>query len=228
MTFFLRALLLICALSTASYPQTPMDVQPIKELRRTGSLGTRAYGPTEKEAPYYQKLDESGKVTGSSFSSKPFSIHKKKGKYVSWFGVVRGVLDTKADGTMKLLLEQKYFDGMTDCHIQLVSVAGGGDFQATLGPIDGIIPPLSLVRVYGKVVEEKNDVPRVEIEYLRLWPWLTFTFTDMGPEDKGNPEWAKYCRVCKNGRIYNPYPDQSYYLNILGDPKDFGTVPQAH
>jgi len=41
-----------------------------------------------------------------------------------------------------------------------------------------------------------------------------------------NSEWAKYCRICKKGRIYDPYPNKNHYLGMLGGPKDFGTVPE--
>jgi hypothetical protein len=61
---------------------------------------------------------------------------------------------------------------------------------------------------------------------VRVWPWLTFTFTDIGPGDKSSPQWAKYCQLCKGGQIYKPYPDRNYYLGMLGDPKEFGTVPE--
>jgi hypothetical protein len=72
------------------------------------------------------------------------------------------------------------------------------------------------------VVSEEDKVLLVSVEYMRVWPWLSFTFTDLGAEDHGNPRWAKYCTVCKNGgRIYNPYPTEAYYLGVLGDPKDF-------
>ena len=206
--------------------QTPSDIQPAKQVQRTNSLGTCGYKPTDKEAPFFKRLEPEELVTGSAFADKEYSIHGKQGKYVSWFGVVRGVLDTKPDGSMTLLLEQKAFDGLTDCHIMLVSHAGLGDFQATLGPMEGTILPLMLIRAYGKVDNEKDGIPHLMVEYVRVWPWLTFTFADIGPGDKSNPQWAKYCKVCKRGRIYNAFPDKNYYLGVLGDPKEFGTVPQ--
>lgn len=204
--------------------QTPMDAQPVKELKRTNSLGTCGYKATEKEAAYFERLAAPERSTGSFM--EPYDIHGKQGRYVSWFGIVRGILDAKPDGTLTLLLEHKFFDGLTDCHIMLVSHAGAGDFKATLGPIEGTISPLSLVRVYGKVDGEMGGIPHLPVEYIRVWPWLTFTFTDMGAGDKSNPEWSKYCRICKGGRVYNPFPDKNYYFGMLGDPKDFGTVPQ--
>ena len=83
-------------------------------------------------------------------------------------------------------------------------------------------PALALVRVYGKVIGETNNVPTIAAEYIRVWPWLTFTLSDLGAEDHSNPRWAEYCKLCKGGRVYNPYPTTDYYLNVLGDPKDFG------
>lgn len=226
MKLSLRIALTISILAATCEAQTPMDIQPVKALERTNSLGTCGYNSTEKETPFFKKLEPSEQATGSFLGE--YDIHKKQNKYVSWFGIVRGVLDAKPDGSMTLLLEQKYFDGLTDCHIMLVSHAGSGDFQATLGPIEGVIPALTLVRIYGKVDGEKNGVPHLAVDYVRVWPWGTFTFTDMGPRDKSNPEWAKFCKICKKGRIYNPYPDRNYYLGMLGDPKEFGTVPAEH
>lgn len=80
-----------------------MDVQPVKKLVPTGSLGTCGYKPTEKEAPFYKKLDPAERETGSFL--KEYSIQKKQSQYVSWFGIVRGIVDTKSNGTMTLLLE---------------------------------------------------------------------------------------------------------------------------
>src|SRR5579862_9782196 len=223
MTSDWRIALLLGVLSGACFAQTQMDVQPVKELKPTGTLATCAYSPTDKETPFLQKLRPSERATGSFLA--PYSIHKKAKTYESWFGIVRGVVNTQADGTSTLLLEHKFFDGMTDCHIMLVSIGGSGDFRATLHPDGDIIPPLSLLRVYGTVTDEANGIPHLAAEYVRVWPWFTFTFTDLGAEDKGNPEWKTYCKLCKSGRIYKPYPDMNYYLSVLGDPRDFGTVP---
>lgn len=207
--------------AVVSAAQTPTDTQPVKKLVRTGTLGTCGYTPTEKEAPYYKQLDASERETGSFL--KGYSIHGKDGKFVSWFGVVRGISKSPdAPNKLTLLLEQKYFDGMTDCHIMLVSAAGSGDFTAQLEADADSIPALSLVRVYGTVAEKKGESPVVAVKYFRLWPWFTFTFTYLGPENKGNPRWAEYCKLCEGDRSYNPYPNEDYYLGMLGDPKDFG------
>jgi hypothetical protein len=202
----------------AAMAQTPIDVQPVKRLTRGNSLGTCGYSPIEREKPYFEKLAVEERTTGSFM--KAYTIHAKRGKHVSWFGVVRGI--SSSGGKLTLLVEHKYFDGMTDCHIMLVSQAGAGDFQATLEADPQKIPALALVRIYGTVKEETNKMPSLTVDYIRVWPWLTFTLTDLGAEDNGNPRWAKSCNLCKSGRVYNPYPTESYYFDVLGDPKDFG------
>ena len=216
----IRMLILLALISAPSFAQTPSNFQPVKELIPNGSLGTCGYTPADKEGPFYKKLSPDEQVTGSMMGS--YNLKGKKNKYVSWFGIVRGISEAQNGGKFTLLLEQKAFDGLTDCHIMLVAKAGAGDFQATLGPVDGQIPALALVRVYGTVTGEVNGLPQISAEYIRVWPWLTFTLADIGPKDTGNPRWAKYCQLCKGGRVYKPYPTNDYYLMVLGDPKDFG------
>jgi hypothetical protein len=226
--FFLFLLLA----AAAAQGSTVIETEKVKELKPTGSLGTCSYKPAAAEQQFFSKLDKSEVATGSFM--EPYSIHNKKEKNVAWFAIVRGVTPEAGSETrFTLLLEQKFFDGLTDCHIMMVSVTGGGDFQATV-ETDGktSIPVLSLVRVYGRVVKEESGIPTVTADYIRVWPWHAFTLTDLGPEDKGNPKWRKLCKLCKSGRVYNPYPAESWYLNVLGDPKDFaaqpGTSQQSH
>jgi len=219
MTAGIRIAVILGIAFSSCCAQTPIDVQPLTELDRSANLATCDYRPTPKEDPFFTKLDESEKTTGS-FSSD-YSIHGKQGRYVSWLGVARSVVDSRP-GTSTMLIEQKAFDGLTDCHIMLVSFAGAGDFHATFVPGRETIQPLSLIRVYGKITGEKNGVPELSVEYLRVWPWMTFTFTDAGPRNTGNPEWAKLCQLCLQGaRIYNPYPEKEYYLLTLGEPVPF-------
>jgi hypothetical protein len=222
MTFRLLIALLFSVVPPACFAQPSMDIQPVKDLKPNGSLGTCSYKPTDKETPFFQRLEQKERATGSFLES--YTIRGKQKKYVSWFGIVRGVADTQKDGTYTLLLEHKFFDGMTDCHIMMVSKGGSGDFHVTLNPGGEVIPPLVLLRIYGTVIEETNGQPHLAAEYVRVWPWLTFTFTDLGAEDQGNPQWKKYCQLCKGGKVYRPYPDKNYYLDMLGNPKDFGTL----
>jgi hypothetical protein len=208
--------------------QTPVEIQVAKQLTRGNSIGSCSYMPTETEKPFLGRLASNEQVTGSAFD-KPYSIQGRKDKYVSWFGIVRGIFPAEAGANRyNLLLEQKYFDGITDCHIMLVAATGSGDFRATLEGSPESIPALSLVRVYGKVISEENKTPQIIVEYLRVWPWLSFTFSDLGAADHSNPRWTKFCKVCKGSdRIYNPYPTDAYYLAVLGDPKDFGLHLEA-
>jgi len=218
LSLFTSLFLLFCAVAAA---QTPIDVQPIRELIPNGSLGTCGYTPVEREQPFFKKLDKSEVATGSFMA--PYSIHGKQGKYVSWYGIVRGITATgPQQNQLTLLLEHKYFDGMTDCHIMLVSQSGGGDFRATLDSFPAALPALALVRIYGKVVEEKDKTPLIAAEYVRVWPWLTFTLTDLGAGDESNPTWAKFSHLRPGERIYRPYPNEAYYQRILGDANKFG------
>jgi hypothetical protein len=223
MTVRLRIIVfLFGVLCPGCFAQTPIDIEPVKELKPTGTLGTCTYRPTDKEAAFYQKLRPSEQRTGSFLET--YTIHGKEKQYVSWFGINRGVVEMHKDGTYTLRLEHKFFDGETDCHIMLVSKAGGGDFSVTLNSNGEAISPLVLLRVYGTVTADVDGVPHLAAQYVRVWPWLTFTFADLGPDDRGNLEWKKYCSLCKSGRVYRPYPDRNYYFSVLGDPKDFGTV----
>ena len=216
---FFFVLLWLTAISACA--TTVIETEKVKQLKPTGSLGTCGYKAAATEQAYFSKLAKSEIATGSFM--EPYSIHGKQGVNVAWFGIVRGVTpEANSENRYSLLLEQKFFDGLTDCHIMLVSAAGGGDFRAIV-ETDGktSIPALALVRIYGKVTKEEGGVPTMVADYARVWPWFTFTLTDLGPEDKGNPKWRKLCKPCKAGRVYNPYPTEDWYLNVLGDPKDF-------
>lgn len=210
-------LMLLCLSCLA---QTPIELQPVKELKPTGTLGTCGYTPIPHERPFYDKLDAKERKTGSFM--EPYDLHQKSGKFVSWYGVVRGISRVADSGSWEILLEHKYFDGMTDCHIMMVSMSGGGDFVARLEAKDVPVPALSLVRVYGTVTQRENATPLVRAEFVRVWPWMTFTFTDLGAEDKTNSRWKKECKLCAEGRVYKPYPDRNYYREVLGNPDEFG------
>lgn len=216
----------LLVMSVGASARTVIETETVKPLKPTGSLSTCFYKATTAEQQFLPKLGPGEIKTGSIM--EPYSIHHKKDRYVSWFAIVRGITTDAKDGNrVRLLLEQKFFDGLTDCHIMLVSVNGSGDFLADVEAQQGAsIPPLSLVRVYGKVVSEEDDVPVVAAEYARVWPWLTFTVTDLGPQDHGNPKWRKLCQICL-GRVYKPYPNETYYRQLLGDPKDFAPAPAA-
>lgn len=210
------------ALGSAAWSQTLMETEPVKTLTRTNKLVTCAYAPAEKEKPFLEKVPTKELITGSF--AQGYDIHAKNDLYVSWFGVVRGISPIQGkENAWQLVVEQKYFDNMTDCHIMLVSMNGSGDFLARVETTKPDIPALALVRVYGKVNQE-NGTPVVAAEFIRVWPWSTFTFTDLGAEDKSNPRWRKQCRVCRTARIYRPFPDEKYYRDALGDPGQYGAA----
>jgi hypothetical protein len=216
------ALAAIGALSVAAPSQTPMDVRPVKEFKPTGTLGTCSYSPVAAEVPFFARLDSQEKANDTAFGGN-YTMHGKTGAYVAWFGIVRGITPAaQPSGDVTLLVQLHFFDGLTDCHIMLVAKTGDGDFLARLKVDPAKIPALSLVRINGKVVSESARVPEVEVEYIRVWPWMTFTFTDIAGEDHSNPRWQKYSSVKPGDDIYVPYPHENYYLNVLGDPAVFG------
>jgi hypothetical protein len=203
-----------------SVAQTPIEIQPVKELTPNGTLGTCSYKPTEMEAPFLARISAAEKTNGDM--SHRYSIHGKTGAEVAWFGIVRGITrPAENGGDVTLLVEHKYFDGMTDCHIMLVQWTGGGDFTAKLKVDPAAIPALSLARIYGTVTGEKLSVPEVRVDYIRVWPWRTFNFMDLTGNDHTNPRWKKFSKV-SGMDVYSPYPRDDYYFNLLGDPADFG------
>lgn len=216
------ALVAIGVLTVGGSAQTPMDVQPIKELKPTDTLATCSYRPVAAEVPFFARLSEKERTNDTVFGGN-YTIHGKTGTEVAWFGVVRGItLPAETGGDVTLLVQHHFFDGMTDCHIMLVAKSGDGDYVARLKVDPAKIPALALVRIYGKVTSENARVPQVAVEYIRVWPWMTFTFTDLAGPDHSNPRWQQYSRVKLGDQIYVPYPNENYYLNVLGDPADFG------
>lgn len=213
-------LLVVLCMTCAA--QTPIEVQPVKELKPTGTLATCGYAPSDAEKPYYEKLNAKERATGSFMES--YDIHKKNGEYVSWYGIVRGISRVSNSDSWELLLENKYFDGMTDCHIMMVSTSGSGDFAARVQAKDVPVPALGLVRIYGRVTSQEKGNPSIEAEFVRVWPWMTFTFTDLGANDRTNPRWKKECKICGRGRVYRPYPDRQYYRDTLGNPSEYGAL----
>jgi hypothetical protein len=222
MRWCLVALAVMGVLAASSSAQTPINVQPVKKLLPTDTLATCSYRPIPAEAPFFAHLTEKERTNDTVFGGN-YTIHGKTGTYVAWFGIVRGITPPAAKGgDVTLLVQHHFFDGMTDCHIMLVAKSGDGDFQAKLQVDPAAIPALSLVRIYGKVTSEKARVPEVAVDYIRVWPWQTFTFTDLAGQDHSNPRWLKYSKVRPSDPIYVPYPDENYYLSVLGDPADFG------
>ena len=204
---------------------------PPNASRSRGPLGTTAYPATEKEKPFLQRTPAAERAIGSILDNQAgYDLATHRGKPVSWFGIVREVrrLD---DGRFELLLDHKYFDGLTDVHILALSFNGAGDFKAVLGGGDlkGVkdakdlpLKPLMLLRVYGTVADDqpaggdKDAPPVVVADYVRAFPWKTFTFIDAYGKDQTNPKWRKLNKVPLDD-IYNPYPTDNYYRQRLGE-----------
>lgn len=213
------ALLLACLVLQVRfvYSQALPEVTPVEQAEalpkpRPGTLGTMSYKPSEKEKPFFSKLAEGEQRTGSMFDD--YSITGKKGIYVGWFGIVRSIEENPETKETRLLVEHKYFDGLTDTHIIALSFNGGGDFTAVLSGTGLGIKTLSLVKIYGMVQNETNSVPDLKPEYVRHWDWGKFTFLDEYGSQKGNTKWQKLNKV--KDRIYKPFPDQKYYEDRLG------------
>lgn len=220
--------------STLLYGGGETIVERSPFLKHPGFLGTGDYIPLSTEAVFYQKLPEAGRKTVSGFNDSEraffksafflqnnpnatpesikaqepvFSLAGHVGEYVSWFGILRKVEQNGSD--FLLTLQNKYSTGMSDLHIQTVSLWGAGDFEAVVRSQDLDLLPLILVRVYGKIVQEDNGLPVVEVEFLRYWNWLYFNFSDYG-EDKKLSAYDKHLDL-SGVRIYSARVDPYYY-----------------
>lgn len=188
-------------------------------VRAPNGLGTAGYAPTDRERPFFERTPEDELTIGAINDNQTgYDLKARRGKRVSWFGIVRSVT-RRPDGTHELLLEHKYFDGLTDLHILALSFNGAGDFTARVLADELPVRPLMLVRAYGTVDAVDGERPVLRAEYVRAFPWKTFTFIECYGKDQGNPAWRKLCKVDLD-RIYNPYPDERYYRDRLGDPAD--------
>jgi hypothetical protein len=246
----------------ATQPVTKIEVEKAPQrVTIEGGLGTRSYIPSADERPFFDKTPGNEQAIGSLVEDSGYDLSTHKGRWVSWFGIVRSV--QKIDGDCELLVEHKYFDGLTDLHILALSFSGAGDFKVIVhGSAEPDIHPLQLIRVYGKVSEEEVQSPppathveekpkpaekpkgkpgrpdraarpaarpdepakapsTVHAEYVRVFPWKTFTFIAAYGRDRTNPTWRKLCKVPADA-IYSPVPDDAYYRDRLGDPNDAG------
>jgi hypothetical protein len=183
-----------------------------------GSLGTKSYPPSDSEKPFHDKVF--GAKGGKFGTSASMSMPRDVGKDVAWFGVVRGISVDRERHETRLLLENKYFDGLTDTHILCVSFAGGGDFVAILPGAEQSVRPLALVRVYGRVASVKDDVPRVAASFVRQFDQGTYCFMFVNGKPAGNQEWRKLCTVADDD-VYSPFPNPSYYEARIGRREDF-------
>jgi hypothetical protein len=210
---FVAATVLIHAAHVCSQTIVEVEKAPDVVVVR-GSLGTRAYAATDREEPILAALPAEERAIGSVLDDQTlYDLAAHKGRQVSWFGIVRGARVLEV-GKFELDMEHKYFDGLTDTHILALSFNGAGDFVVRM---QADAPPrlLELARVYGTVAEVQGGKAIVNATYMRVFPWKTFTFLAAYGRDNGNPLWRKLCKVPLE-RIYNPRPDDSYYIDRLG------------
>ncbi|CAN5693168.1 hypothetical protein BH11VER1_BH11VER1_15460 [soil metagenome] len=179
-----------------------------KPYTRDATVG---YTSTESETKFDAKKADADVGGDSGFNAKtPGSLLGKRGKLVSWFGIVRE-LPAKAGDSF--LIEHKHFDGLNDYHIQLASLYGVGDFRVVAADTAGVVKRLSLVRVIGTVAEEAGGVPTMKADYIRVWHLGDFAFMDYGA-DSTNERWMKLRQ--KVDLIYDPEPNDAYYEMLLG------------
>jgi hypothetical protein len=225
----------------ADAPPSKTIIELSKPQPQGRGLGTAGYRPTETEAPFEAKVTETpinlwaGLEIPPPFGERPdpkkeaeekkrreddlakaknYSLAGQAGEYVGWFGIVRGSSWNEGSRKSELLIQHCYSDGLSDLHIQVVSIYGAGDFRAVLADRATNVPSLSLVRVFGKVVKGKDGTPEVSAEYVRVWDWGLFTFMDYGV-DKTNPTWRAR-RQIEADNIYTPRPTPAYYESVLG------------
>jgi len=175
------------------------------------------YRPTNKEAAYYKRLSDAERHTVQDSDGSKFSLAGHDGHFASWFGIVRDITTDDTGHVTGLLIENKYFNDLSDGHIQTVSFMGGGDFRVRLRSNSKHLLPLTLVRVYGTVRGEDNGLPVVEAAYIRIWHWFQFNFMDYG-QDHSNPQWRKNLKW-KGLRIYSSRVSLDYYIERLGPTK---------
>lgn len=243
---FLACAIIGMSVASVVAADPPVPIRPSLPMKGGEDLGTKGYQLLPDEEPFFKKITEKEIILWDAaimprpenmpdeewrkmeeeriekekkmIRVKNYELKKQEGEYVGWFGIVRGsTYDEAADRTI-LRLEHKYFDGLTDLHLHIVSIYGAGDFQVTLpGRITAKeIPLLSLVCAYGKVTDEPA-VATVKADYVRLWDWGLFTFMDYGL-DKSNPDWVKL-RKTPGEDAYSPRPDTDYYVKLLGERK---------
>jgi len=230
----------------ASIPVRSEEAIPIRQSKamRGEGLGTMVYRPLEDEAPFRKKVTEKEinlwadvempKPTNSSEEEwkkmeeeriarermvipiEGYELKQQIGEYVGWFGIVRTAEYDAAKSQTNLLIEHKYFDGMTDLHLQIVSIYGAGDFYVVIpGRVkESMVPPLSLICAYGKVAKGPGDVATITAEYIRVWDWGLFSFMDYG-KDKSNPIWTRLRKVAGED-AYSSRPTVDFYEERLG------------
>ena len=202
---------IVIVLSLMSNIATAQQIEVSAHRKPHTKDATVGYTPTQDEAKFQSKKPDADIGGDTGFDAKKAgTLLGKKGKLISWFAIVRE-LPAKDGGAF--LLEHKHFDGLNDYHIQLASLFGVGDFKVMAKDTKGDLKRLSLVRVIGTVIDEKDGIPSVRADYIRVWHPGDFTFMDYGA-DATNERWKKLRQ--KTDLIYSPEPDAEYYEGLLG------------
>jgi hypothetical protein len=212
-------------LGTAGYSESPSErkfsekvnekdirFKPKFEMPKAANMTDEEWANFQKE----QKAEEARKQDKVILDEK-YQLVDQAGVYVGWFGIVREAVQDTKSGNLTLTLEHKYFDGLVDLHQMIVSIHGAGDFTASIHKKNAAIPPLALVRVYGKVAKDKAGAPTVTAEFVRVWDWGLFAFMDYG-KDKSNPKWVSL-RMLPEDKSYAAAPKDEYYESLLGKRK---------
>jgi hypothetical protein len=209
-------------LGTTAYPATAKEAPFLKKVTEkpvsfwSDVKMPKAANMTDEEWAKFlkdqQKLKEKEKA--NTIPEDKYQLAEQTGQYVGWFGIVRESSTDEKTGVTSLVVEHKFFDGLVDLHQQVVSLFGAGDFTVTVRKPKTGIPPLALVRVYGKVVKDKDGAPALAADYVRVWNWGLFAFMNYG-KDKTNPKWADLRKVAGD-KAYSSNPTPAYYEERLG------------
>jgi hypothetical protein len=212
-------------LGTTGYSETALERKysekvTEKDIRFTPKFAMpKPSNMTDEEWAKFQKEQkaEEARQKDKLIPEEKYQLADQVGVYVGWFGIVREAVPDAKSGTVRLTLEHKYFDGLVDLHQMIVSLHGAGDFTASLHKKDAWIPPLALVRVYGKVGKDKAGAPLVTAEFVRVWDWGVFAFMNYG-KDRSNPQWVGL-RTRSDDQSYAAAPKDDYYESLLGKRK---------
>jgi len=175
----MRWIVPVLSLACTALAQTPMDIQPVKQLVRGKLAGYLRLHPARTGGALSQEPACQG--ADHRLVHAPIHYFRQEGEDGELVRSPPGHLGFRwashpADRTQVLRR-----------HDRLPHHAGLSRrrwrFQAALEADPKNLPALSLVRVYGTVKEETGKIPLVAVDYLRVWPWFTFTFTDLGAED---------------------------------------------
>jgi hypothetical protein len=111
-------------------------------------MSPRGPEASDRERPFFTRLDPKEKITGGL--GIDYRLDASDRNYVGWFGIVWEIKEDAMHNQTLLTVEHKYFDGLTDAHIEALSFNGGGDFRAVLRGVGHEIGPL------GYPVEAKD------------------------------------------------------------------------